>query len=134
MQSSPSTTTACMSCGGMPISFCNLCNAGSTLQSAAPFFMRRVAMTTAPKLISICAIAAIGYVAMSLDVVAQGFPTQCLASKKAASGKARKVDNLCGLPGLTEADPNPEPHRAQNRAKNNFCASGTPIDLSRDDF
>ncbi len=65
----------------------------------------------------------------SVPVRSEPFPTQC-SMPQAASGKARKVDQQCGLGGVFDTDA----HRAQNAAKNNFCSVGTPIDLTRDDF
>src|SRR5262245_13037836 len=45
------------------------------------------------------------------------------------------IDSACGMEGkfTKPADDTPE-HRAQNRVKNNFCASGEPLDLTFTDF
>src|SRR5437763_11676975 len=60
---------------------------------------------------------------------AERFPTEC-SFPKAASGRLQKVDRQCGLRGA----PGTDAHRAQNAAKNNFCAEGPTVDLTRGHF
>ena len=60
---------------------------------------------------------------------AEQFPSQC-SFPKAAAGKQQKVDKQCGLAGMGDTPA----HKAQNTAKNNFCADGAAVTLSRDDF
>ena len=60
---------------------------------------------------------------------AEQFPSQC-SFPKAAAGKQQKVDKQCGLAGMGDTPA----HKAQNTAKNNFCADGAAVALSRDDF
>jgi hypothetical protein len=60
---------------------------------------------------------------------AEIFPMQC-SLPPASSGPVRTVDQQCGLSGAGDTDA----HLAQNAAKNNFCAQGAPVDLSREDF
>jgi hypothetical protein len=60
---------------------------------------------------------------------AEQFPSQC-SFPKAAAGKQQKVDRQCGLAGMGDTPA----HKAQNTAKNNFCAHGAAVTLSRDDF
>jgi hypothetical protein len=69
------------------------------------------------------------WIGFTAYAIAETFPTEC-PFPKAASGKLRKVDRQCGLRGA----PGTDSHRAQNAAKNNFCAQGPIIDLSREHF
>jgi hypothetical protein len=69
------------------------------------------------------------WIGFTTCAIAERFPTEC-SFPKAASGKLRKVDRQCGLGGAPGTDAN----RAQNAAKNNFCAEGPIIDLTREHF
>ena len=58
------------------------------------------------------------------------FPAECELPKAAKGTKERKVDKQCGLPGLAD-----EPEKqAQNRQKNDFCAQGPAVALTREHF
>jgi hypothetical protein len=49
----------------------------------------------------------------------------------AAIAVARPIDSGCGIEGKAASD---DANHAQNRAKNNFCATGDPVALTQDDF
>lgn len=54
------------------------------------------------------------------------FATGCGPLPFKAIAKGRAIDKTCGRDGVFDT---PE-HRAQNRAKNNFCATGAPLTVS----
>lgn len=58
------------------------------------------------------------------------FGTGCGPIPFKAIAKAHAIDQICGRDGVADT---PE-HRAQNRAKNNFCAAGEPQSISLTQF
>ena len=73
---------------------------------------------------------------LSGPVAAANFNPGCTLPFKPIQVKHPTIDDgTCGLEGTFKkaAEDTPE-HRAQNRAKNNFCASGDPLTLTFNDF
>jgi hypothetical protein len=65
------------------------------------------------------------------SLAAQGFDPGCpLPPQLDKIQQPRQIDRVCSISG----DAPEPPHILQNKAKNNFCATGTPITLSRDSF
>jgi hypothetical protein len=71
---------------------------------------------TAASLLAACAFA----------VQAESFQPACTLSFDAIKGEDLKIDQQCGIEGAGDTDEK----RAENRAKNNFCASGPGSSLS----
>ncbi len=59
------------------------------------------------------------------------FELSCPLPFEAIKKKALKIDKTCGITGKNTK---PSAQTEQNKAKNNFCASGAPVSLNFDDF
>jgi hypothetical protein len=70
----------------------------------------------------------------SAGVVAQTFQPACtLPEQIALANQKRRIDKLC--PAATGDAPGDQAaHREQNTRKNDFCKTGTPLDINRDTF
>ncbi len=63
------------------------------------------------------------------DARAQGFELPCTLPFDEIK-EIHPIDDSCGIEGVGSSDA----HLAQNRAKNNFCATGTPVRVTYNNF
>jgi len=67
----------------------------------------------------------------TVPLAAQGFDPGCpLPPQLDKLQQPRQIDKVCSISG----DAPEPPHILQNRQKNNFCATGSPVTVTRDTF
>lgn len=70
------------------------------------------------------------FLALAPSAWAGSFTTGCGPLPFNAIAQSHAVDQSCGINGVFDTPA----HKAQNRAKNNFCAKGDPLTMSLDQF